>query len=911
MLFSCVQDEIPAGTNPNSEKVDYYTKILMNLPDLQSANMSDLSTKSMDDKAERMVQLSKLNILVFKVTSGVETYAYKAPISGNIEYDTQDGTKAMITVKLEKSQSGAQYRMVLIANQDISSMTLTAGTTLKEDVLQVLTYTVSGKWSADDANYTPFPMWGESDVLTVTDSMTSPMVNLYRALARIDVGINFVSDNGELNETTTGLDYFKLKVIKVYRTYNQGYVAPLNSSMNNYNQPYIPQNANRYEDNVPLSYQIAEDGGADQYIREIYIPEADVPNFPNNDNMHCLVIGGYYKGSSSMTYYRLDFATEDESTGSRTYLPVLRNYRYVFNINTVRGPGFTTPEVALQSNSTIENINYDLISWDEQMTALEVQGKYYFGLEQNSILLGPDSSQSSKAIFYQTNLPSDSTVILEWKKGDASPFKIHAHFVDSKRFVVTTKTENTTNQILTDTLFVKAGLFSMSILVEQQYVNFKYTLNCSFIKVFGTYTHGEALDASHRIRVQINAEDSTILGRKYVLETEDLGGDHGIRFSATGTFNSLTEIVLLSGSGTLNYDPEEGPFKLRIKTNSSSGSYCEATITPVDEPMNILVLGDINNLHGYSISRLNGGAGQVFNNKRNFGSDDNSIIKIGDINYITSYIYDFAPSISSEPYKWVTGIGNNGKIADLVYISYPAVFATLTAELLIDYLDKGGVLVAFVEDQGGSQFLAQHLFGFSNILAERLDATDGGAVGSVYPFPAHPSLKPDQEERNTVLREFEGDPILNGPFGDVRDKQWGEDASLTAALYNFPVSDPNVTIYSYRQNLSRITTFPSSDRVVAYKYESSQRNIVWFGDGGFMSSGYSGVDGINLVSNTICPFYWDTTTKFPVQKPVYGVTESSHWPVYNSATFCNVMAWAVKKSQSLKAKRDSYIGTIQ
>ena len=127
-------------------------------------------------------------------------------------------------------------------------------------------------------------------LLTVDETISEQVVNLYRALARIDVGLNFSTENGTLSETAIGLDYFKLKEVKVYRTYNKGYVAPLNSSMESYLQPYIPGSLERYADDAPLNYVMVDEGGANQYVREIYIPEVELPATPKNDNMHCLVM---------------------------------------------------------------------------------------------------------------------------------------------------------------------------------------------------------------------------------------------------------------------------------------------------------------------------------------------------------------------------------------------------------------------------------------------------------------------------------------------------------------------------------------------------------------------------------------------------------------------------------------------
>lgn len=909
-IHSCVTDDVVIPPNGDGDS-ESFLRLLLDIPRHEMIDAGKGKTRAMSLEAEKVVLPDQLNILVFKE----DKFLYMAPIEGNITFENEDKSKISVTVRLVKSKdNNEKFNIYVIANHDISGVTLDQNTTMTS-LRESISFSFTEKWNADEENYSPFPMWGESGEIIISSQTSLQAISLYRALARIDVGLNFTFENEKITESASGIENFRMKEVYVYRTYNKGSVIPLSGL----NTPNIPSDAVRHADDSPLVYTLPQTGG-NKLVREIYVPEADLSTAPTKDDMHCLVVGGYYKGSSNVTYYRLDFANET-TMEDRVYHPIRRNHRYIFNITQVVGPGFSSPIDALNSTSTIENLNFDLIEWGQkEITEVDVKGKYYFGVTRH-IKMNATKGYTHQ-VYYDTNFPivlKEDTITYEWKKGKDSPFRIIINRPSINMLMIATNADNDTNQILSDTLYITSGPFNIPILVEQKFVNFTYSINCSSIDLHGSYILGETINPNeHFIDLSLVFEDTILLhGKEIVLETEERGGNHGINFSCKEILDlksnplstpQFTKSFRLTGNGTLNPTAGLEPFKLRIKSNSSANSYCEVTISPVDDVMNILVLGDINLLHGYSISRLQGGAGKVFNDPRNFGPNDNSIVKMGEINYITSALYDFGGSTGADSYKWVTGIGNNGKIADLVYISFPVVFGNRTAELLIDYLDKGGVIVAFLENSDGAQYLARHLFGFSNINGELIAGIDGGVAGSVYPFPANSTLVPDEAIREQILRQYEGDPILNGPFGDVRDKQWGEDASTTAALYNFPVNDPNVTIYSYRQNLSRIGALPSSDRVVAYKYESPNRNIVWFGDGGFMSSGTSGQ---NHVSTTICPFYWNETTMFPVFKPVYGATGTNLWQVYNSTAFCNIMAWGVKKSQSLKQKRIEYMNNNQ
>jgi hypothetical protein len=55
------------------------------------------------------------------------------------------------------------------------------------------------------------------------------------------------------------------------------------------------------------------------------------------------VVGGYYNGSATETFYRVDFATQAGGVGTAvTYLPLLRNHRYTVNITAVLSAGYAT-----------------------------------------------------------------------------------------------------------------------------------------------------------------------------------------------------------------------------------------------------------------------------------------------------------------------------------------------------------------------------------------------------------------------------------------------------------------------------------------------------------------------------------------------------------------------------------------
>ena len=775
LMTSCISEEVL--TLPYPKPTSGYIKIHLNRSDL---NIPTGKTYGMNSQPESAIDPAILSIIVFDYSnngSGVitETFNYMAPISGAITYEDN---KAIVIVKLEKSSSsGEQYRIVVIANHDLSEIELVRNVTTKNEVLEQLTFSQTGKWNTDI-----FPMWGESMPIIISDHMPTPTIDLCRALARIDVGLNFVADNGKLTEQAIGIADFKLSEVLVFRTFDKGYVAPINDNAIeipdvtpvSYDEtPSVPPGALRHADNYPLDYIIPDIGGVNAFVREIYVPEADLPSTPDNGNIHCLVIGGYYQNSSVTSYYRLDFAKETEP-GARTYLPILRNHRYVFNINQVTGPGFSSAILALESMPAVANVDYDLVAWDATIHEMETQGQYYFGIDNRDLIAEAPSTNSEPnnkfTVKYQTNYPLSASdpVRFEWSSVVNDPFSSPIFDAqwhpEGKNILITVINDNLTNTLLSDTLYVYAGPFVKKIVVSQKCFDVKYTIDCSSIVAKGTYKRGITLNPSeHYISLSITADNRSMQGRTYVIETTD-PHSYGISFRAEGIFDFTgipegsplrIDNIRMEGNGTLQTPVGEKIFSLPIVSDSPTGSSCDATIQFIIPNLNILVLSNINDYDGYAISRKQGGAGKLFNSPNNFGSDVNSIVKVEGFTYISTTNYNFAYSTTSDGYKWVTGKGNNGKIADIVYIAFPAFFEAPTASLLVDYLDKGGVIVAFLEN-ASIQYLAGYLFNSTINYNEVRNQ-----LGSIYPFPAHSSNILNENDLQNVLSKYEGDPILN------------------------------------------------------------------------------------------------------------------------------------------------------
>lgn len=218
---------------------------------------------------------------------------------------------------------------------------------------------------------------------------------------------------------------------------------------------------------------------------------------------------------------------------------------------------------------------------------------------------------------------------------------------------------------------------------------------------------------------------------------------------------------------------------------------------------------------------------------------------------------------------------------DIVILTQDVYVNGALASILDRYVAQNGVLVCFWEANGSENFqgsatiLMNSLFDRSNITSVALLSFPGAIYG---------------------LTDI-NDPILNGPFGDVRGKQWGEDASWAMAVFGVPTD--SIDIYSTSYDLTINGGGNNLGGYTAFKHKT--KNIIYFGDGGFNSSG---LDGHPFNSTIMCPFWWNDNTysttvpyMHPMPKPGYGKGPVG-MDAYNSIVFCNIMAWALERAEN-------------
>ncbi len=373
-----------------------------------------------------------------------------------------------------------------------------------------------------------------------------------------------------------------------------------------------------------------------------------------------------------------------------------------------------------------------------------------------------------------------------------------------------------------------------------------YTMGCNTATVNGVYKQGTALTASNTISLPVNV---TSLGSYQIMSnTVD-----GISFSGSGVFTSLgAQTVTLTGSGTPTSTTDK---VITLTSNSAVGSAsCNVTVKMTVTTKKIL---QIDGGYTYGYAATQGASRSFLQSQNNFGLLPASIVKTDGFTYTTLTFPSSAQlltALNSKP--------------DIVIIGYYYLPDQTAVGYLTDYLNNKGVVINFNEETAAVQRITRSVLSNPSVTA-----TYGGPAGSVYQLT------------NT------SDPILNGPFGDVRGKSWGEDNSTT--VYINGATD--ITTYSYAQPLNSTTIY---DGITGFRHNSL--NYIWFGDAGFLSNNNTnGTEPANY--NTLLPFVAPSSGNyFPVYKN-YGYAGNGYTAgslrAYNSVIFGNIMAWAIKQAE--------------
>ncbi len=228
-------------------------------------------------------------------------------------------------------------------------------------------------------------MWGSYSFpsgLSATDDNTITGIRMLRAVARVDVIANAVSSN------------FQLVSIQAFRVANNMQLIPDNPTTTpSATEPSVP---------VGTSYNINTSAIAtlpESSVAQLYLPESTTPASGDLVNdATCIIVGGYYGGSNTITYYRLDL---NPGISGHPFGQILRNHRYEFTITSVLSEGYSTPQDA--ANNISSSMEARVVLWSDYVKHMVFDLNNYLGVSESYITL-PGEANSSYNILIQTSL---------------------------------------------------------------------------------------------------------------------------------------------------------------------------------------------------------------------------------------------------------------------------------------------------------------------------------------------------------------------------------------------------------------------------------------------------------------------------------------------------------------------------
>ena len=384
MLTACSQEfelEKPGTTSTGGAE-----PVLLSIEVPEAADGATAGARALTDAGE--TNIATVDVLQFNPSTNMFVFRAAA-------YDIT-GTGATRTFKA--NLIAGNHNLVVIANardqvndavNGTGGVTAWTTSTTIQDALDRLNITVAKTAKISTGGVLPnLPIFGIAKNINVIKDLKlqgANAVKMVRMLSKIEVMLTKNAASG--SPTGSGNGNFKLVNARLYNQALQGWVTPEISSWpttnlaatNYFGGASAPTKAAFKSGDAPLLYTGSGDNVTDNDIlRSIYTFEAPAGSDAGRDNNVCLVVGGNYAGSGSVSYYRVDIRRL-EAGGAITYLPLLRNHKYIVNIKSVIGPGYPTPEDAFDGETALMEV--DILDWnDGNMSDIIFDGVHYLAI---------------------------------------------------------------------------------------------------------------------------------------------------------------------------------------------------------------------------------------------------------------------------------------------------------------------------------------------------------------------------------------------------------------------------------------------------------------------------------------------------------------------------------------------------
>lgn len=377
-----------------------------------------------------------------------------------------------------------------------------------------------------------------------------------------------------------------------------------------------------------------------------------------------------------------------------------------------------------------------------------------------------------------------------------------------------------------------------------------YSINCSSLIANGRYIKGTALTSTNTITLSVNVSNAG----SFNITTPVT---NGISFSASGNFTLGTQYVTLvatpGSSPTVNAD-----FPITVNTDTPEGNNTCTVMIPITLPaMTYAVIGT-GDYSWASTQRRNA----LTNGGISFGP--NGTVKI------VSFTQLWSTSDVNTAANYLASGFSGGKQPDVVlYFAYGAAPNAAITTALINYVNQGGCVIYGSADGTSSSvnILLNGLFGLSTAQAQ--------IAGS-----------PTVDDNTYPIANLPNDPVINGPFGNISGRHWGEDNSSTGSVIMTALPPNSVQIASAYNPYGKATVNPEYSII----WYNDSKNFLYFGDS------VATTTSVNQQNDYPSSY---TSGGFPQSKFYGNYPQPSGAPsqyVYNSALELNAVSWAIKKA---------------
>ncbi|PXV58389.1 uncharacterized protein (TIGR02145 family) [Dysgonomonas alginatilytica] len=375
LFYNCSDDNIPNKENGNTHESDFRFGVITT-----DATPPKVQLRSGQTALESII--SQIQILVF------ENDAYQYRVAGS-KISNGSNNNASFEARLLSSDQPTTIYIIANANAELEANEPQVGETManvKAGLTKAISTNVTG---------TNLTMWGSYLFPTGISSTTENNINnirMLRSVARVDVIASTIPN-------------FQMVSIQAFRVSDNMQIIPDNpTNTPSVTDPSIPigtvQSINTTPINTPPTLSVAQ----------LYLPEVTTPASGDLVNdATCIVIGGYYAGSSTITYYRLDFNPNIEG---HPFGQILRNHRYEFNITYVFRSGYPTAQEA--ANNISSSMEARVVLWSDYIKHMVFDINNYLGVSESYVTLEGEAN-SSYDILVDTDL---SNYTLTWADRD-------------------------------------------------------------------------------------------------------------------------------------------------------------------------------------------------------------------------------------------------------------------------------------------------------------------------------------------------------------------------------------------------------------------------------------------------------------------------------------------------------------